>query len=137
MIFRNKMSQYATYATLSNKDKEIMCPEVRCIKSLDERNFIIKNNQVVVIYYHAKWCGPCKTFTNGFNKIAKDFSEDDKAKGLVFFAKEDVDLELRNSPADPQVVPTFHFYKNGIFQTNMVLTGVNVEDIKNNVKKLL
>jgi len=131
------MSKYATYATLSDKDKEIMFPEVPCIKSLDERNFIIKNNQVVVIYYHAKWCGPCKTFANGFNKMASDFEKNDKTKGLVFCAKEDVDLELRNSPADPEVVPTFHFYKNGIFQTNMVLTGVNVEEIKNNVKKLL
>jgi len=131
------MARYATYATLSVKDKEIMYPEVLCIKSLDERNFIIKNNKVVVIYYHAKWCGPCKTFANGFNKIANDFYKDDEMKGVVFFAKEDVDLELRNSPADPEVVPTFHFYKNGIFQTNMILTGVNVEEIKNNVKKLI
>ena len=114
-----------------------MYDEVPSITSVVDRDFIIKNNQVVVIYYHAKWCGPCKTFANGFNKIAKDFCEDDEAKGFVFFAKEDVDLELRNSPADPEVVPTFHFYKNGIFQSNMILTGVNVDDIKNNVKKLL
>ena len=106
------MARYATYATLSDKDKEIMFPEVTCIKSLEERNFIIKNNQVVVIYYHAKWCGPCKTFANGFNKIANIFYKDDEVKGLVFFAKEDVDLEIRNSPADPEVVPTLSF-KNG------------------------
>lgn len=135
MIFRNKMARYATYATLSVKDKEIMFPEVPCIKSLDERNFIIKNNKIVIIYYHAKWCGPCKTFANGFNKIADDFNKED-VKGLAF-VKEDIDLDLRNSPADPEVVPTFHFYKNGVFQSNMVLTGVNVQDIKNNVEKLL
>ena len=127
------MARYATYATLSVKDKEIMYPEVQCVKSLDERNFIIKNNEVVVIYYHAKWCGPCKNFSNGFNGIAQEFNE----KHGIVFVKEDVDLELRNSPADPDVVPTFHFYKNGIFQSNMILTGVNIDDIKNNVKKLL
>jgi hypothetical protein len=61
--------------------------------------------------------------------MANDFETNDKTKGLVFCAKEDVDLELRNSPADPEVVPTFHFYKNGVFQRDMILTGVNVEDI--------
>lgn len=127
------MSKYATYATLSVKDKEIMYTEVPCIKSLDERDFIIKNNKVVVIYYHSKSCEPCKTFANGFNGIAKEF---ERQEGLVF-VKEDVSLQLRNSPADPDVVPTFHFYKNGIFQSNMILTGSNAEDIKNNVKKLL
>lgn len=127
------MARYATIATLSVKDKEIMYPEVQCIISIDERNFIIKNNKVVVIYYHAKWCGPCKTFSNGFNKIAKEF---DDRQGLVF-VKEDVDLDLRNFPEFPDVVPTFHFYKNGIFQSNMILTGVKVDDIKNNVNKLL
>lgn len=127
------MARYATYATLSAKDKEIMYPEVPCINSIDERDFIIKNNKVVVIYYHAKWCGPCKTFSNGFNKIAKEF---DDIQGLLF-VKEDVDLDLRNFPAFPDVVPTFHFYKNGIFQSNMILTGVKVDDIKNNVNKLL
>lgn len=126
------MARYATYATLSASDKEIMYPEVQNIKSLEERNFIIKNNEVVVIYYHAKWCGPCKTFVNGFNGIAQEFAR----QGLVF-VKEDVGLELRNCPAEPDVVPTFHFYKNGIFQSNMILTGVNIDDIKNNVKKLI
>ena len=79
MIFRNKMAKYATYATLSDKDKEIMCDEVPSIKSLDERNFIIKNNQVVVIYYHAKWCGPCKKIKiqelmDSFNTRSTPFS---------------------------------------------------------------
>ncbi len=126
------MAKYATYATLSLSDKQVIYPEVQTIKSLEDRNYIIKNNEVVVIYYHAKWCGPCKTFSNGFNRLAQEFEGQ-----RVIFVKEDVDLELRNSPADPDVVPTFHFYKNGVFQSDKVLIGVDAEKIKNNVTTLL
>jgi len=126
------MAQYKTYATLV-PDKEQDYPHVQNINSLEDRNAIIKNNGVVVIYYHAEWCGPCKNFTNSFNGLAQELGK----PGQLVFVKEDVDLDLRNTPEDPKVVPTFHFYKNGDFQKDKILTGVNIDSIRNNVSQLL
>ena len=126
------MAQYKTYSTLVPNNNNVIYPEVLSINSVEDRNNIILNNQVVVIYYHAKWCGPCKNFSNEFNALAKKFER----AGLIF-VKEDVDLDLKNTPADPKVIPTFHFYKNGIFQTDKILSGVDVEKIINYVNNLL
>jgi thioredoxin 1 len=121
------MAQYKTYSTMSsdkNSDQQVIHPEVEHIESLEDRNDIINKNNVVVIYYYADWCGPCKQFANRFNTIAHELS-----KPGVVFVKEDIVLELRNTPNDPTVVPTFHFYKNGVFQNDKVMTGVNEKDI--------
>ena len=48
-------------------------PDVIHVKSLQHRVDLINNNKVVIIYYHAEWCGPCKTFAPDFNDLAQKY----------------------------------------------------------------
>jgi thioredoxin 1 len=127
------MAQYKTFTTMAeDKDKPNSpnSPEVPHISSIHHRADIIKNNRVVVIYYHADWCGPCKSFAPSFNVLAQKYSR----MGIAF-VKEDVDLDF-DKPSNITAVPCFHFYQAGQFQEKMSLTGVDLFSIETNLNSL-
>jgi thioredoxin 1 len=128
------MSQYKTFKTMAeDKDKVInkdISPDVSNISSIHHRADVIKNNRVVVIYYHADWCGPCKDFSPKFNVLAQKYS-----RHGISFVKEDVDLDL-DKPVNVTAVPCFHFYHAGQFQEKMSLTGVDLFSIETNLNSL-
>lgn len=128
------MSQYKTFKTMAeDKDKVInkdISPDVTNISSIHHRADVIKNNRVVVIYYHADWCGPCKDFSPKFNVLAQKYS-----RNGISFVKEDVDLDL-DKPVNVTAVPCFHFYQAGQFQEKMSLTGVDLFSIETNLNSL-
>ena len=77
---------------------------------------LINNDfEFTVLYFSAKWCGPCK---NIHPKI-EEFSEDVENKNRVLFIKIDIDdyEELANV-CEIESLPTFKIYKNNtLFNT--------------------
>ena len=71
-------------------------------------NKIIASNKLVLIDFHATWCGPCKAMSPRIKSLAK------KMKGEVKIIKIDID---RNKSLSHNLkikgVPTFMLYKNG------------------------
>ena len=129
------MAQYKTFSTMASDTKSKAAsafPEVMSISSLKNRNEVISNNSAVVIYYYAEWCTPCTNFSNNYKEIAHNYAN----KGLVL-VKEDVDLEIDNKPVDITAVPCFHFYKNGVFQEKMTLTGAEKDTFLEKLQLLI
>ena len=129
------MAQYKTFSTMASDTKPKntnVFPEVISVNSLNNRNDLITKNGVVVIYYYATWCAPCKNFSEKYNEIAHNYER----KGLLL-VKEDVDLDIDNKGENVIAVPCFHFYKNGVFQQKLTLTGVDEEAFKENIQTLI
>ena len=76
------------------------------ISSPEQRDRLVAQNKVCLMYVFAKWCGPCKKLGPQFADLTRRYSK----LGLCALFKEDVDLFLKD---DLSSVPTFIFYKDG------------------------
>ncbi|KAB1188600.1 MULTISPECIES: thioredoxin [Haloferax] len=76
------------------------------VESSDHLDELIADNDIVLVDYHAEWCGPCKMLEPTVKEIA------DETAAIV--AKVDID-ELQELARDKQIrsVPTLQFYANG------------------------
>jgi thioredoxin 1 len=77
----------------------------------DEDEFkkrVIENEKIVIVDFHASWCGPCKILGPKLEKIVGNFN------GKAVFAKVDID-QLTDLALDYKVnsVPTVVAIKNG------------------------
>jgi thioredoxin 1 len=126
------MAQYKTFTTMVDEKNKSNAnvPDVIHVKSLQHRVDLINNNKVVIVYYHAEWCGPCKTFAPEFNDLAQKYLN----KGVLFL-KEDVD-NAYETPVNITGVPCFHFYHRTNFQNKMTVTGVDKFAIETNLNSL-
>lgn len=88
----------------------------------------VKNyDGLVVIDFWAQWCNPCKMFAPIFEKISKNYEENDNIK----FAKVDID-KAKDLAAEYNImsIPTIMFIKDGEVEEKKV--GVIEEkDLKN------
>lgn len=67
----------------------------------------VDNNPVVVIRFHAKWCGPCRMFAPVFSSVANSFP-------AVPFAEVDVDEQpVASRYFQVQALPTTVLVKDG------------------------
>ncbi|TPX56910.1 hypothetical protein PhCBS80983_g04204 [Powellomyces hirtus] len=100
---------------------------VKIVATAEEFNSIIKNNQVVIVDFHATWCGPCKMIAPKFEEFSKKY---DKA----VFIKIDVD-EVPDvaEQAGVSSMPTFLIYKNGEKIAEVV--GANPTKLETEIKK--
>jgi len=79
------------------------------IESLSQFNKL-KTNPLLIIDFYAVWCGPCKTVSPAFEKIAKQH----ESSSYTIFWKLDVDKVKDVAQAcEISVVPTFQFFKKG------------------------
>lgn len=77
------------------------------IKSQKEFAYLIAEDKVTVVDFHATWCGPCKEIAPFVDKLSKDFED-------ANFVKVDVD-EVSDVAAECGVrtIPTFMIFRNG------------------------
>ncbi|GAA6063285.1 hypothetical protein JCM10212_004667 [Sporobolomyces blumeae] len=79
------------------------------LNSLPELNSLLASNKsrLVVIDFHATWCGPCHAIAPVFDKLAQEH------KATTTFAKVDVDKASDISRAyQVRAMPTFVFVRN-------------------------
>ncbi|KAI8976254.1 thioredoxin-like protein [Pilobolus umbonatus] len=77
------------------------------VKNAAEFKDILSNNKLVVVDFHATWCGPCKLIAPKITKLAEE-------KSNIKFIKVDVD-EVADiaSQYEIRAMPTIMFFVNG------------------------
>ena len=104
---------------------------VKEIESVEQYDSIMSSQGVVVIDYHAVWCGPCKKIAPIYERTASEYPD-------VRFCKINVDTQglgviVNNNRVSS--LPTFIIYKNGKEVERVV--GANITQIINGIKKHL
>jgi len=81
------------------------------IKSLSQFHSLQKSSSLLIIDFHATWCGPCKVISPVFERLSKPH---DTPSTSIIFAKCDVD---KAQPVAQEcgitAMPTFQFFKGG------------------------
>ncbi|EHK17968.1 uncharacterized protein TRIVIDRAFT_210257 [Trichoderma virens Gv29-8] len=87
---------------------------VHYVKTAEEFNKVIKEQDKVIVDCFATWCGPCKAIAPILENINDRASEEPEFKDKVHFVKFDVDeLPELSQQLGIRAMPTFLFYKNG------------------------
>ncbi|KAK7869276.1 hypothetical protein R5R35_000889 [Gryllus longicercus] len=85
-------------------------------------------NNLVIVDFHATWCGPCKMIAPKIEEMSKDYTN-------VVFLKVDVDeCEDIATQYDISAMPTFVFIKNK--QKVEAFSGANADKLKELLLKL-
>lgn len=103
---------------------------VHTLTSMDQLDSLKDEGKLIVLDFHATWCGPCQSFAPHLQEIAS--TEDS-----VIFAKVDVD----NVPElaeyfEIEALPTFVFIKNGEEVKSARILGADVEKFRRTVQQL-
>lgn len=129
------MALYKTFSSMGKQDvdNKTIEEDVPRITSAQQRQSIINNNFLVVIDNYTDWCGPCKQCAPHFQALTKKYSQ----PGICALVKENADDKCGGQPVSISGVPCFHFYMNKIFLPKETITGANINDIENTIKRLL
>ena len=81
---------------------------VQAIKNTDEFKQVIKDNKIVVVDFHATWCGPCKVIAPKYEFLEQNYGSQAK------FIKVDVD-ECQEVAQESGIsaMPTFQLFVSG------------------------
>lgn len=104
------------------------------IITLTQHNFdeVIQNNDVVVVDFWAKWCGPCLSFAPIFEQVSNNHRE-------VVFAKVDIDAEVElASDFNVRSIPFIMIFRRefAVFAEAGVQTATNLDILVNEAKKI-
>ncbi len=129
------MSSYATYDKLPSSSLSDNAPDnVISITNFEQKKSLIQSHDICVIDMYGEWCNPCKQIAPKYAEIASKYNR----RGICAIVKEDVDLELPViGNIDINGVPTFLFYINGNFRPDLTVTGANVTEVENKIRKIL
>ncbi|PVU91807.1 hypothetical protein BB559_001022 [Furculomyces boomerangus] len=95
------------------------------ITSKAQYDSIIAEGGLVVVDFHAVWCGPCKMIAPKIKEFSAEFPN-------VKFLKVDVDqLSDIAEEVGISAMPTLKYYKNGVLIDEVV--GANVMAIRNKI----
>lgn len=91
----------------------------------------IKKGGIIVLDFHAIWCGPCKSFGSVFEKAAEEMKE------VATFGKINID-EQRDLAVEYKVssIPNVVIIKNGVVMWQHIGT-IDIELLKNKINTLL
>merc|ERR1712027_270488 len=108
------------------------------VKSQDEFDEILKQNELVVCDFTASWCGPCQMIGPKFKEIAKNQRKESKnllgTEKLVKYIKvEQTENKEIIEKAGVGCYPSFYLYKNG--EKVDSLEGADEEGLKLKIKK--
>ncbi|PVV01882.1 hypothetical protein BB560_003685 [Smittium megazygosporum] len=97
------------------------------IKTESEFNSAINSSGLVVVDFHAVWCGPCKMIAPVLEQISAALPE-------VTFVKVDVDV-LSNLASTQGItaMPTIKLFKGGVEVDQIV--GANIEAIRKKIEE--
>ncbi|KAK6354260.1 hypothetical protein TWF730_008673 [Orbilia blumenaviensis] len=102
------------------------------INSPSQLDELKKNNTIVVVDFHAVWCGPCKAVAPAYATLAERLTE----PGKMVFAKVDVDQQKAIAQANNvTAMPTFIMFKSGTESTR--IRGADLPALQSAVKELL
>lgn len=104
--------------------------EVKEIAEKDDLDALLKKAKeakvLLVVDFHAQWCGPCKMIAPKILTMAKEMKE------YCWFCKVDVDeAEEITSLYGIQAMPTFLFFKEG--EKVDELTGASEEKLRGKI----
>ena len=104
---------------------------VPCFTSNDNKQYVISNNRLVLVYTYADWCGPCKQFSDKYTKLCFKYN------GQCLLVKENADNHLVNYKDTPIIrgIPSFSFYVNG--EHNETFSGSDEVRINNKIMELI
>lgn len=102
---------------------------INSIESLEHRETLIKNSDVLVIKYGAEWCRPCKMMAPGFLEMANQESSQN-----CIYANEDIDDDFGGQPEAIRSIPVIHIYKKGRFE--QAIKGGDLQAVKDAVSIL-
>lgn len=83
-------------------------PVVKHLGAQDYEGFISSPGKLVIVEYHANWCGPCKSLSPVLEQLAAD------SGGKVIFGKIDVDANPSLAEtAGVRSIPDVRFFRDG------------------------
>lgn len=93
---------------------------------------VIQENQVVVVDFWAKWCGPCLAFAPVFEEVSKSYSD-------VVFAK--VNIEEEPQLADDfniRSIPMLMIFRQefAVFAESGIQTSDSLKDLIDQAKQI-
>ena len=91
------------------------------IRNHKEFNDIISANEVVIIDFYTKWCGPCKVIAPFFEKLEKEFPH------IAFVKCDCEDSEDLSDVLGVKSIPTFIKFVNG--KKDTVVSGADKNKI--------
>ncbi|WP_411965797.1 thioredoxin [Haloferax sp. YSMS24] len=98
------------------------------VESADHLDELIADNDIVLVDYHAEWCGPCKMLEPTVEEIAEETN--------AVVAKVDID-ELQDLAREKQIrsVPTLQFFAGGE-KAHQVVGVQSKEDLVDVIEQL-
>ena len=96
------------------------------------KNIILNNDySLVIAYFTASWCGPCKNISPVVMNIAEN-------NETIIVIKVDVDeCEDISSYCEISCMPTFKFYKNKSLEAVHTFSGADSDNLINTIRNLL
>jgi thioredoxin len=103
----DKAKESAT-ASVAPSDKLPTGPTVRDLEAAEFESFIASPGRLMVVDFHADWCGPCRTLAPVMERVAGEFP------GKVFIGKINVD-RAGDLPGKEGVsgIPDVRLYRDG------------------------
>lgn len=103
----DKAKESAT-ASVTPSDKAPTGPAVRDLSAAEFESFIASPGRLMVVDFHADWCGPCKTLGPVMERVAGEFP------GKVYIGKINVD-HAGDLPGKEGVsgIPDVRLYRDG------------------------
>lgn len=125
---------YSTYDKLGVKPNQNTDQySVLELKSQAERIQLIQSTKIVCIDIYADWCGPCIQTAPAYSVLATKYNK----PGMCAMVK----LNWNNISQEERTaingIPLFLFYVNGEVDNNYTVIGADLQQVENNLKKIL
>jgi thioredoxin 1 len=105
------------------------------IKTVEEFDNIISNNNIVVVKFGAEWCGPCKTFHTVLKSLEQTLI-DENTKGDIICGVDVEEVAELTNKFHIKNVPTTLIFKGGEIVDKLIGTQ-SESKLKEKIDKLI